>query len=360
MNKQYPVPQANTPGGSGGSGTVTSVGETVNGGASSGIFTVTGSPVNTTGTLNIATAGTSGGVPYFSSGTVVSSSGQLAANGVVIGGGAGTTPATNTQLTFSAPTLTVGLAGTSSGILALTGSTSGSATFTAPATAGTSTNPVTMSNILQGPNGSATVPAYSFTGLTTGGMFNNSGTVVVQSANGNGSISLGSGNINMLDGNAGGAALISGAFNATSRALQISGATDFTTTNNGQIVKVSNTTEQITLNTGGTTTDSTNNLLPAGALLLGVVARVTTTITTATNWALGDATTAARFAAANSTLTSGTTSVGLQHWQGSVSTDAAGPVQAAAAKLRITTSGTPGAGVIRVTVYYMSFTPPTS
>lgn len=75
-----------------GTGTVTSVGQTVNGGASSGIFAVTGSPVTTSGTIDIATAGTSGGVPYFSSGTVVSSSGALTANRLVLGGGAGAAP----------------------------------------------------------------------------------------------------------------------------------------------------------------------------------------------------------------------------------------------------------------------------
>ncbi len=81
-------------GGGGGSGTVTSVGQTVNSGSSSGIFAVTGSPVTTSGTLNINTAGTSGGVPYFSSGTIVSSSGALAAHGVVLGQGAGAAPVT--------------------------------------------------------------------------------------------------------------------------------------------------------------------------------------------------------------------------------------------------------------------------
>jgi hypothetical protein len=34
-------------------------------------------------------------------------------------------------------------------------------------------------------------------------------------------------------------------------------------------------------------------------------------------------------------------------------------VQAAAAKLRITCNGTPGAGQLRVTVFYLLFTPPT-
>lgn len=119
--------------------------------------------------------------------------------------------------------------------------------------------------------------------------------------------------------------------------------------------------EEITLNTGGATTDSSANLLPAGAIIEAVCARVTTTITTATNWAVGDATTSARFSSANATLTAGTTSVGLNHQKGGVSTDAAGPTQAAAAKVRITTTGSnPGAGKIRVSVFYSLFVAPTS
>lgn len=118
--------------------------------------------------------------------------------------------------------------------------------------------------------------------------------------------------------------------------------------------------ELITLSTSGTTTDSSANLLPANSIIQGVTCRVTTTITTATDWSVGDPTTAARFSSANATLTSGTTSVGLNHHAGSVSTDAAGPTQATAAKLRITTTGTPGAGAVRCTVFYSQFSPPTS
>jgi hypothetical protein len=82
----------NVTGSSGGAGTVTSVGQTVNGGASSGIFAVTGSPVTSSGTLNIGITGTSGGLPYFSSGTVLSSSGALPVGDFILGGGAGASP----------------------------------------------------------------------------------------------------------------------------------------------------------------------------------------------------------------------------------------------------------------------------
>ena len=73
-------------------GTVTSVAQSFTG----GIVSVAGSPVSTSGTLALTVAGTSGGVPYFSSGTTWASSAALAANALVIGGGAGAAPATTT------------------------------------------------------------------------------------------------------------------------------------------------------------------------------------------------------------------------------------------------------------------------
>ncbi len=73
-----------------GSGTVTSVALSVPGAS---IFSVTGSPVTTSGTLALATSGTSGGVPYFSSASVISSSAALTADRLMLGGGAGAAPA---------------------------------------------------------------------------------------------------------------------------------------------------------------------------------------------------------------------------------------------------------------------------
>lgn len=132
-------------------------------------------------------------------------------------------------------------------------------------------------------------------------------------------------------------------------------------TANGAICNVKSISESITLDTGALFTDSAADLLPANSVIRSVVARITTTITTSTDWALGDPTSSARFASANATLTAGTTTIGLNHRQGSVATDALGPVQTAAAKLRITLTGAnPGAGVVRVTVFYEEFTAPTS
>jgi hypothetical protein len=75
------------------------------------------------------------------------------------------------HLTYSDPTLTVSAATFGNGQVAMSGNTSGTATLTAPAVAGTSTNPITVSNIFQGPNGSGTNPTYSFTSATSTGLY---------------------------------------------------------------------------------------------------------------------------------------------------------------------------------------------
>jgi len=69
-------------------GGVTSVAQTFTG----GIVSVAGSPITTTGTLALTVAGTSGGIPYFSSGTTWATSAALTQYGVVYGGGAGASP----------------------------------------------------------------------------------------------------------------------------------------------------------------------------------------------------------------------------------------------------------------------------
>lgn len=131
-------------------------------------------------------------------------------------------------------------------------------------------------------------------------------------------------------------------------------------TANGSACILASASELLTLSTSGTTTDTTANLLPADAIILAVTGRVTTTITTATDWKLGDPTSAGRFSAVNATMTAGSTSVGMLQMAGDVATVALGPTQAAAAKVRVTTTGTPGAGAIRITVWYLQFVAPTS
>ena len=73
-------------------GTVTSIAQTFTG----GIISVAGSPITTNGTLALTVAGTSGGIPYFASGTTWATSALLAANALMIGGGAGVSPSTVT------------------------------------------------------------------------------------------------------------------------------------------------------------------------------------------------------------------------------------------------------------------------
>jgi len=79
-------------GGGGGTGTVTSVAQSFTG----GLISVSGSPITTAGTLALTVAGTSGGIPYFSSASTWATSAALAANALVVGGGAGLPPGTVT------------------------------------------------------------------------------------------------------------------------------------------------------------------------------------------------------------------------------------------------------------------------
>ena len=75
-----------------GTGTVTSVAQSFTG----GIISVGGSPITTSGTLALTVAGTSGGIPYFTGTTTWATSALLAANALMVGGGAGVAPSTTT------------------------------------------------------------------------------------------------------------------------------------------------------------------------------------------------------------------------------------------------------------------------
>jgi hypothetical protein len=72
----------------GSGGTVTSVAQSFTG----GIISVAGSPITGAGTLALTVAGTSGGIPYFSSTSAWASSGLLTQYGILYGGGAGAAP----------------------------------------------------------------------------------------------------------------------------------------------------------------------------------------------------------------------------------------------------------------------------
>jgi hypothetical protein len=128
-----------------GSGTVTSVSFT------GGIISV----ATATTTPALTVAGTSGGIPYFASGTTWASSGALTQYGVVYGGGAG-----------AAPVATA--AGTTGQVL--TATTGGAPTWAAPATSGTVTSvSVVSANGFAGTVATATTtPAITLTTTITG------------------------------------------------------------------------------------------------------------------------------------------------------------------------------------------------
>lgn len=112
-------------------------------------------------------------------------------------------------------------------------------------------------------------------------------------------------------------------------------------------------TELTTVSASGTT--DTTIQIPAGAIVLAVPVRVTTVIPTATSFSVGDATNATRFGtSASINVAAGTTDAG---------TAAGAYYNASASSIRLTMNGgTPAAnsGRVRVTIYYLEATPPTS
>ena len=111
------------------------------------------------------------------------------------------------------------------------------------------------------------------------------------------------------------------------------------------------------VNTGGATTTTGLSCLPAGSVIDAVVYRITTSITTAASFTVGDGTTANRFCTTQSTLTSGTTGICANQW---ISGTAGTMGQVGAHALVTTFNTTPGAGAIRFIVYYHTWTAPQS
>jgi hypothetical protein len=140
------------------------------------------------------------------------------------------------------------------------------------------------------------------------------------------------------------------------QSITIVGNVNENTANGAQWIS-GQSSELLTLSTGGTTTDTSGNLLPANSVIRSVVVRVTAAITVASAFSVGDATIAARFLATGTGLTIGSTGVGLAHVD---QTGTSGPRQTAAAKVRVTTTGTPSAGQLRITVFYEQYVAPTS
>jgi len=140
----------------GSSGTVTSVSQTFTG----GLVSVSGSPVTSSGTLALTVAGTSGGVPYFSSASTWASSAALAANALVIGGGAGSAPSTTTTGTGVLTALGVNTG--SSGAFVVNGSDLGTPS------SGTVTNLTGTASInINGTVGATTPTTGAFTTVTS-------------------------------------------------------------------------------------------------------------------------------------------------------------------------------------------------
>lgn len=121
--------------------------------------------------------------------------------------------------------------------------------------------------------------------------------------------------------------------------------------NGGFLSNVVSVNESLTI-AAAATTDSALTV-PAGAILLAASVRVTTTIPTAATFTVTTATggTALNTAAVN--VAAGSTDPG---------TAAGASYRSASTKIRITPSLTPGTatGVVRLCVYYLNVTPPTS
>ncbi len=350
---------------SAGTGTVTSIATT---------SPITGGTITSTGTIACATC--------------VTSAASLTSGAIVLGAGLQAT-STSANFTTSGAQLNIGAVG-AQGILGLVGTTSGTATITGPATAGTTTNGIIFSNVIQVADGAAASSVgFGFSGATQTGLDRISGNGNMRLVrNGSEMLEVNSSGLGLTNvsfqfcssgfascdtnlskittntlgvgtgavGNAGGTlnaaayAIVDGSFGSKNTETVNACETAFATT---------------TLATGATTTNTGLNCLPGNSIIDAVVARVTTTITAScTGWSLGDASTAARFASNNTTLTSGTTTdathIGSYNNTG-IASATTGIWQATAAPVKVTCAGgNPGAGAIRIIVYSHTPTAPTS
>lgn len=143
-------------------------------------------------------------------------------------------------------------------------------------------------------------------------------------------------------------------------AFVAAGGTALSASPNGAQLQPFYNEAQATLSTSGAATTVGTNILPANSIILGVSARVTTTITGCSGgWELGDGTTAARFAAANGTLTAGTTQVGSVQLTTGVASATTGMFQASATNFVVTcVTSNASAGAIRVDVFGYTIVPP--
>ncbi len=148
----------------------------------------------------------------------------------------------------------------------------------------------------------------------------------------------------------------------TSGDFGIAEASSDAATNGGGVVAY-HLHELLTLATGTTTTDTTAKLEPANGLLLGVSGVVNTTITgSCTGWELGDATTAGRFTANDTTLTAGEKKIGTVQMTTGVANATTGFVEGGTAtSIRVTCAGgNPSAGKIDISSWGLIVVAPNS
>lgn len=120
---------------------------------------------------------------------------------------------------------------------------------------------------------------------------------------------------------------------------------------NGQVFAIKSLTELTTI-AAAASTDTTIQM-PAGAIVLAVSVRVTVAIPTAATFTVGDSGSAARFS---------TTTVSVNVNSTDKGTKAGAYYNASALEVRITPNAQPANnnGRVRVTIYYIEITPPTS
>jgi hypothetical protein len=108
------------------------------------------------------------------------------------------------------------------------------------------------------------------------------------------------------------------------------------------------------INLSGVTTTTGQKCIPANAYIDAVVYRITKTIAAASSFTVGVPGSASKFCSTQSTLTAGATGVC------NAQINAGSPVAASsAAPVMVTFNATPGAGVIRLIVYYHTWKAPT-
>jgi hypothetical protein len=165
-----------------GGGSVTSVAQSFTG----GLISVAGSPITGSGTLALTVAGTSGGVPYFTSASTWASSAALTTNALMIGGGAGVAPSTTTTGTGVLTALGTAV-GTAGGVLVSGGALGTPSSITLTNGTGLPLSTGVTGTLALGNGGSGATTAQTamnaFAGaVTTGSYLRGNGTNVVMSA----------------------------------------------------------------------------------------------------------------------------------------------------------------------------------